>query len=221
MEQSHTSAVNVLHETKKFILIIPVGAFRLLLQGILQPVIKLKGCQVQCITPSTAEPGFTLLDMLTNPDKSKNLPMAEYGIWASINRKSSQFEVPEKKLWTALKGVKYESGFQRKRRKSKSTMTPDRFKEKAHDSSEDSSSSSSSDDEEQEAKAKKHWMGKKSKWKMVTWQEPKLTSHTRLPSGPFTPTNSYFPLLYSKFSIPGSLLNFWTSPQNYKQLHKF
>ena len=43
MEQSHSSVAATLTEVKKLMPLIPVGAFRLLLQALLQPIIKLKG----------------------------------------------------------------------------------------------------------------------------------------------------------------------------------
>ena len=43
MEQSHSTAAAALCEAKKLMTVIPVGAFRLLLKALFQPIIKLKG----------------------------------------------------------------------------------------------------------------------------------------------------------------------------------
>ena len=47
MEQSHTAAANALKELKKTTPVIPHGPFRLLLQALCQPVIKLQGHHIR------------------------------------------------------------------------------------------------------------------------------------------------------------------------------
>ena len=68
--------------------------------------------------------GFSFMDMLTSGAEAHNLPQAvqtftaalslsikeEYNIKASIHGVSHQFDVLEKQLHQAVKGVKYESG---------------------------------------------------------------------------------------------------------------
>ena len=46
MAESHWHAADAMYSAKKLMPIIPVGAFQLIMQGLLQPVIKLKG---QCV----------------------------------------------------------------------------------------------------------------------------------------------------------------------------
>ena len=134
MEQLHTAAVNALKELKKTTPVIPHGPFRLLLQALCQPVIKLQGCHIRQVKREAPE-GHTILCMLLSPAASMNLPASvkthvaachhvphENWTWTStllnINSTAKIFDVSEKKLRQGLKGVKYESGSQRKRWKS-------------------------------------------------------------------------------------------------------
>ena len=104
--------------------------------------------------------GFSFLDMLPNSSKAHNLPQAvaifaavlhwsikeENGVKASILSMSSIFNVLEKQLHQTIKGVKYESGSQKKRHKSAATkVTPENFKYRKEDSNTLDISSSSSD----------------------------------------------------------------------------
>ena len=128
MEQSHTAAADALEELKKTPPVILRGPFRLLLQALCQPVIKLWGCHVRQVKREGPE-GHTILCMLPSPTASVNLPTSvktlasalmylmktELGIDTSINRTAKIFDVSEKKLRQGLTGVKYESGSQRKR----------------------------------------------------------------------------------------------------------
>ena len=128
MEQSHTAAANALKELKKTTPVIPHGPFRLLLQALCQLVIKLWGHHIRQVKREAPE-GHTILCMLPSPTASMNLPASvktlaaalmylmktELGIDTSINNTAKIFDVSEKKLRQGLKGVKYESGSQRKR----------------------------------------------------------------------------------------------------------
>ena len=128
MEQSHTAAANALKELKKTTPVIPHGPFRLPLQALCQPVIKLWGCHIRQVKREAPE-GHTILCMLLSPAASMNLPTSvktlaaalmylvktELGIDTSINSTAKIFNVSEKKLRQGLKGVKYKSSSQRKR----------------------------------------------------------------------------------------------------------
>ena len=128
MEQLHTAAANALKELKKTTPVIPHGPFRLLLQALCQPVIKLQGHHIRQVKREAPE-GHTILCMLLTPAASMNLPASvktlaaalmylmktKLGIDTSINSTAKIFDVSEKKLRQGLKGVKYESGSQRKR----------------------------------------------------------------------------------------------------------
>ena len=128
MEQLHTAAASALKELKKTNPVIPHGPFRLLLQALCQPVIKPQGHHVRQVKREAPE-GHTILCMLPSPAASMNLPTSvktlaaalmylvktELGINTSISSTAKIFDVLEKKLRQGLKGVKYESGSQRKR----------------------------------------------------------------------------------------------------------
>ena len=117
------------------------------------------------------------MDMLPDSEQSMNLLIAVhilataigyivkmgYGIKASITGKASKFDMQEKKLWQAVKSVKYESKSQKWRWQSKSTITPESFKQKTWEGSNTPLSDSSSSDDEEGAKAKKWKKAKKSK----------------------------------------------------------
>ena len=134
MEQSHTAAANALKELKKTTPVIPHGPFRLLLQALCQPVIKLWGHHIKQVKREAPE-GHTILCMLPSPAASMDLPTSvktvktlaaalvylvktKLGIDTSINSTAKIFDVSEKKLRQGLKGVKYESSLQRKRQRS-------------------------------------------------------------------------------------------------------
>ena len=149
MEQLHTAAANALKELKKTTPVIPHGPFRLLLQALCQPVIKLQGHHVRQVKREAPE-GHTILCMLLSPTASVNLPTSvktlvaalmylmktTLGIDTSITSTAKIFDVLEKRLRQGLKGVKYESSSQRKRQKSHED-----------DAQAESSSSRSSEDE--------------------------------------------------------------------------
>ena len=192
MEQSHSSAAATLTEVKELMPVIPISAFRLLLQALLQPIIKVKGWCVQCISKMPERKGFSFLEMLPNAKEAHNLLQAvnifaavltfsvkEHGVKSSICRILSVFDVPVKQLHQAVKGVKYESGSQKKRHKSATTeVTPERFKCKQEDSDTlDINSSSSSDDEG--ASARKCKMDKKSRRSSSKWLGDTLSLNTR------------------------------------------
>ena len=100
----------------------------MLLQVCVQPVIKLCG---QCVRQVQREPseGHSLLCTLPSPAACKNLAVpvqmvaaavaylikTEVSIKTSINNTAKMCSVPVKKLRQGLKGVKYESGIQRRR----------------------------------------------------------------------------------------------------------
>ena len=128
MEQAHTAAAATLKELKKTMSTIPQGPFWLLLQACVQPVIKLRG---RCIRQVEHEPseGHSLMCMLPSLAACKNLAMpvqmvaaalaylikTEVSIETSISNTAKTYSVPEKKLRQGLKGVKYQSGSQRRR----------------------------------------------------------------------------------------------------------
>ena len=100
----------------------------MLLQACVQPVIKLHGQRVRQVEREPSE-GRSLMCMLPSPAVCKNLAMpvqtvaaalaylmkTEVSIEASINNTAKTYSVPEKKLRQGLKGVKYQSGSQRRR----------------------------------------------------------------------------------------------------------
>ena len=144
----------------------------------------------------------------------------QYGIKASIHGVSNQFDVSEKQLHQAVKGVKYESSSQKWRHKSSAAqVSHDQFKLRRQDSDNlESSSSSSSDDEGAHARRpKKKRKSKTPSWKwssdaqalnttidfIFKWTFSTVDPSIQSPSSPFTPSIS-LTLPYSKFSIPGS-----------------
>ena len=238
MEQSHSAAT--LTEAKKLMLVIPVSAFRLLLQALLQPIIKLKGWPVQHITKMPKPKGFSFMDMLPNSSESHNLLQAawifavalslfikeEYGVKASIHGVSSLLDVLEKQLCQAVKGVKYESGWQKKISKTSATeVTPEWFKLRKADSDTLESRSSSSNDDKG-ASARRHRRQKKSKKSSSKWPSDAQSLNTEINFELCIQVNfqcswcinSVYPLAlytiyfltqpYSKFSIPCSLYTF-------------
>ena len=91
--------------------------------------------------------------MVPSPAASKDLPMSvkilaiataylvktESGITTLLKATSTAYNIPEKKFWQAIKGMKYDTGSQHKCKQD--LLTPDRFKDHG-----DSDSSSSSGD---------------------------------------------------------------------------
>ena len=91
-------------------------------------VIKIQGHHVKQVKREAPE-GCTILYMLPSPAASMNLPTSvktlaaalmylmktKLGINTSINSTAKIFNASEKKLRQGLKGVKYESGSQKKR----------------------------------------------------------------------------------------------------------
>ena len=128
MEQAHTAATTTLKELKKTMSTIPQGPFQLLLQACVQPIIKLHGRHVRQVKCEPSE-GHSLMCMLPSLAACKNLAMpvqmvaaalaylikAEVSIETSISNTAKIYSVPEKKLRQGLKGVKYQSGSQRRR----------------------------------------------------------------------------------------------------------
>ena len=115
MEQAHTSASQVMREANKLMPLMPAGAFRLLLQAILQHIIKLKGQHVRRGKPKTApQPSSSFMDIIPDGEQSQNLPVpvctltaviaflvkAEFVLKSSIMGKASKYDMPEKKLKT-------------------------------------------------------------------------------------------------------------------------
>ena len=146
MEQAHTATATALKELKKTISTIPWGPFWLLLQACVQPVIKLCGQHIRQVEHEPSE-GRSIMCMLPSPAACKNLavPMqmvaaalaylikTKVSIKTSISNTAKTYFLPEKKLRQGLKGVKYQSGSQRRR-----------WESQGH--TQDESSSSESDD---------------------------------------------------------------------------
>ena len=129
MAESHQHTADVMYSVKKLIPIIPAGAFQLIMQGILQPVIKLKGQCVWCINPSQRSKQMSSFnDIIPDGSAAHDPPQAvrtlatavvhlikvEYGFKASIMGKSKLFDVQEKCLRQGLKAVKYQGRSQHK-----------------------------------------------------------------------------------------------------------
>ena len=131
MEWAHTATAATLKELKKTMSTIPRGPFWLLLQACVQPIIKLRGQHVRQVKLEPSE-GHSIMCMLPSPAACKNLAVplqtvaaalaylikTEVGIETSISNTAKTYFVPEKKLRQGLKGVKYQSGSQRRRRES-------------------------------------------------------------------------------------------------------
>ena len=228
IEASHVEAAEVMWSMKKLFTTIPVGAFCLLLQVMVQPCIMIQHWwlhHVWPVKPKDKHCTASLIDMVPDGQLSQNLPNPlrtlaailhyqlknETGIKVSIMTTSKVFGTLEKLLCQALKGVHYKFSTQKHRQE-----------DVAYDKQEDSSSSEETDDEDDEKgavtkikllkKKPKMWCETTDeKWKHVT---PKLLHHYSLPSGSNTPTGS---LLYSKFSLPGSHFTFSNSPVNIKK----
>ena len=114
---------------KKLIMAIPVGAFHLLLQAMVQPHIMIQHQQLHCVRSGEEEKHHTasLVDMVPDGELSQNLPNPvrtlaaishyqlknETSIKISIMATSKLFGTQEKPLCQALKGVCYESGLQK------------------------------------------------------------------------------------------------------------
>ena len=128
MEQAHTATTTTLKELKKTMSTIPQGPFQLLLQACVQPVIKLHGRHIRQVECEPSE-GHSIMCMLPSPAACKNLAVpvqtvaaalaylikTEVSIETSISNTAKTYFVPEKKLRQGLKGVKYQSGSQRRR----------------------------------------------------------------------------------------------------------
>ena len=152
MEASHTEATKAMWCMKKLIMTIPVGAFHLMLQAMVQPCIMIQHQWLCHIRSGEEEKHCTasLVDMVPDGQLSKNLPNPvrtlaailhyqlknETGIKISIMATSKLFGIQEKLLCQALKGVHYESGSQKHR-----------WEDVAHDKQENSSSSEETDDD--------------------------------------------------------------------------
>ena len=129
MEASHTEAAKRMQCMKKLIMTIPVGAFCLMLQVMVQPHIMIQHQLLHHIRSAKEEKHHTasLVDMIPDGQLSQNLlnPVStlaailhyqlknETGIKISIMATSKVFGTQEKPLCQALKGVHYESGSQK------------------------------------------------------------------------------------------------------------
>ena len=153
IEASHTEAAEAMQCMKKLVMTIPVGAFCLMLQAMVQPHIMIQGWWLCCVRSGKEEKHCTasLVDMVPDGQLSENLPNPvrtlaailhyqlknETRIKLSIMATSKLFGTKEKLLHQALKGVHYESGSQKCR-----------WENAAHDKQEDSSSSNKTDDKD-------------------------------------------------------------------------
>ena len=154
MEASHTEAAKGMQCIRKLVLTIPVGAFHLMLQVMVQPHIMIQHWWLCRIRSGKKEKHHTasLVDMVPCGQLSQNLlnPVKtlaailhyqlknETRIKVSITATSKVFGTQEKPLHQALKGVHYESSSQKKTR----------WEDAAHDNQEDSSSSEETDDDD-------------------------------------------------------------------------
>ena len=129
MEASHNEAAKVMRCMKKLITTIPVSAFCLMLQAMVQPHIMIQ-CWWLCHIKSGEEEKHhtaSLVDMVPDGLKSQNLlnPVRtlavilhyqvknKVGIKVSIAQTAKLFGTQEKPFHQALKGVWYESGTQK------------------------------------------------------------------------------------------------------------
>ena len=143
MEQSHTeAAMAAIQSTKKLAHMMPLGPFRLLLQSMIHLIISIKGWWYQCVEhrePSPKKPAFS--DIVPDNEKAH----VTYPYWSvswlqlwhtpwrlSLASKCQSlvkvvsYQVPEKKFWTCVKCVKYDSGAQKVRQSG--MITPKLFK---------------------------------------------------------------------------------------------
>ena len=157
MEASHTEAAEAMWCMEKLIMTIPVGAFHLMLQVMVQPHIMIQHQWLQHVGSGKEEKHCTasLVDMVPDRQLSQNLlnPVRtlaailhyqlknETGIKVSIIATSKLFGTQEKLLHQALKGVHYESSSQNCR-----------WEDAAHDKQEDASSSEETDDNDDDDK---------------------------------------------------------------------
>ena len=204
MEASHSEAAESMKCMKKLIPTIPVGAFHLILQAMVQPCIMIQ-CQwlrhvklgeQEC--PCTA----SLVNMVPDGSKSQNLPVPvqtlaailhyqvknEAGIKVSAQT-AKLFATQEKPIHQALKGVHYESGTQKCWRL-----------DTACDNEEETSSSETKDDDDEDegAVTKTKPLKKCKKWGGSLDESEACDTKVafQFSSRPFTPTSS---LSYSKF----------------------
>ena len=236
IEASHTEAAEVMLCMKKLITTILVGAFRLLLQAMVQPRIMIQHWWLHHIRSGEAETHCTasLVDIIPDGQLSQNLPNPvrtlaailhyllknETGIKVSIMTTSKLFATQEKQLHQALKGVCYESCMQKCRQE-----------DAPHDKQEDSSSSEETNDDDDDdddddkegavtrikplkKKYKKWCETTDEKWNMWHWS---CLIITVFPLGPLHPP---VPLCIPNFQIFLSRLPFHIfeqSCQNFKK----
>ena len=147
MEALHNEAAEVMKCMKKLVPTILVGAFHLILQGMVWPHIMIQ-CQWLCHIESGEEEKcqtVSLVDMVPDGCKSQNLPnpvqtlaailhyQVKNDIKVSIAWTAKLFGTQEKPFHQALKGVHYKSGTQKYK-----------HLDAAHDKEEESSSSARS-----------------------------------------------------------------------------
>ena len=207
MEALHSEAAESMKSMKKLIPTIPVGAFYLILQAMVQPCIMIQHWQLCHIKSGEQEHTRTtsLVNMVPDRSKSENLLVPvqtlaailhyqvknETGIKVSITQTAKLFATQEKLFHQALKGVCYESGTQKHR-----------HLDAAHDKEDKSPFSETEDDDDDDDKnegavAKMKPLKKGKKWGgSLDESEACDTEVTfQFSSGPFTPTSS---LSYSK-----------------------
>ena len=124
MEASHREAAEAMQSMKKLVTTIPVGAFCLLLQVMVQPCIMIQHQRlhyVQSVKPQDKHCTTSLVDMVPDGQLTQNLPnpvrtlaaILHYqlknktGIKVSIMAPSKVFGTQDKQLHQALKGVHY------------------------------------------------------------------------------------------------------------------
>ena len=206
IEASHTEAAEVMQSMKKLVTTIPVGAFHLLLQVMVQPHIMVQHWWLCHVRSGKEERHCTasLVDMVPDGQLSQNLPnpvrtlaaILHYqlknvtGIKIAIMATSKLFGTQEKPLHQALKGVHYESGMQKCR-----------WEDTAYDKQEDSSSSEETNDEDDDddkegavtriklfkKKHKKWCETTDGKWKHVALKLPHCNSLSVGPLHPLVP----------------------------------
>ena len=207
MEASHSEAAKSMKCMQEFFPTIPVGAFHLILQAMVQPHIMNQHWWLCHIKSGEQEHPHTasLVDMVPDGSKSQNLPVPvwtlaailhfqvknEAGMKVSIVQTAKLFGSQEKLFHQALKGVCYESGTQKCR-----------HLDAAHDKEEESSFSETEDDddddEDEGAVEKIKPLKKCKKWGRSLDESEACDTEVafQFSSRPFTPTSS---LSYSKF----------------------
>ena len=153
--------------------------------------------------PSPKKPAFRYI--VPDSEKAHDLPIPvhilatvvaysmkiKFGIKVLITSEAASYQVPEKKFWTCVKGVKYDSGTQKARQSGKITLKLSKRSRKQDKESSSATQSSSSEEEDIFAKVqplqRKRKHGKR-QWKSGQWHtywiSPKSTSQHYHPPGP-------------------------------------